>query len=152
MYSLITSTFNVSKRYCTLEIEMKPDMQVSVERVRLAKLLLHLSAKVGEHIEDRSATSPLTRFGLRVRRLCRHVVYIIVMAWLSCICRFSAFLPFRYHHFFLFTYSYLPSSDEFSPVCFNWSSWPWHYLVDFFMINNRVVQGYLFFFYYYEET
>jgi len=58
--------------YNNLEIEMKPEMRVSLERVRLLKVLEYLHAKVDEYVEERTATTFLSRFGLRMRKFCRN--------------------------------------------------------------------------------
>jgi len=59
--------------YTTLDIEMKPEMQISIERNRLIKVLSHLGSKVDEHIEDHNATGFFARAGLKVKRYCRNL-------------------------------------------------------------------------------
>ena len=69
--SICVRLFIIVCRYTTLDIEMKPEMQISIERNRLIKVLSHLRTKVDEHIEDHNATSFISRAGLRFKRYCR---------------------------------------------------------------------------------
>jgi hypothetical protein len=48
--------------YSTLEIDMKPEMEVSTERKRLATMLIHLGERIKDQISDKDNNTVLKRF------------------------------------------------------------------------------------------